>query len=393
VDKVGILEIALTRLPKDHKDRALVLASLCKELVFGSSLQRRQELAEEAIAIARSSGDDAAIVRVLNHISEPLLVPPLIEQSEAWTADAVARAERVGDPVLLYWAASYRSLIAHSAGDIDELDRCFEITGVLAEQLNQPILNWLTTYRRATRAAVDGDTDKAEQLATEALQIGTDSGEPDVLSVFGAQLLTVHFQRGSMGDLVPLLEQVSADNPGAQAVARAVMAAAHAEGDRTDEAHGALEAVASRQFDLPLDMLWSTGMTMYAEAAIECRDPLYAAPLFDRLAPWGNQWAGTGASVEGPISLYVGGLATVLGRYDEADASFARSAAMSERFRAKFFAARTELSWGRMLAERRAPGDTDKARDLLEKAHTTAVAHGYGTIRRRAAHTLQLLDT
>ena len=66
-DKVEILEMALDRLPADHPDRALVLATLCSELAHGSPLERRQALADEALAIAESSGDDATIVRVLNH--------------------------------------------------------------------------------------------------------------------------------------------------------------------------------------------------------------------------------------------------------------------------------------------------------------------------------------
>ena len=61
----------------------------------GSPLERRQALADEAIAIAESSGDDATIVRVLNHVSFPLIVPPLLEQSLARTADAL-RSGRAG---------------------------------------------------------------------------------------------------------------------------------------------------------------------------------------------------------------------------------------------------------------------------------------------------------
>ena len=136
-----------------------------------------------------------------------------------------------------------------------------------------------------------------------------------------------------------------------------------------------------------------TGMTEYGEAAIECRDPKYAAPLFDRLAPWADQLSTVaGAAASGPVSHYLGGLAAVLGRYDEADAYFTRAAAFNDRVRAKFFAARTNLSWGRMLAEREAPGDTDKARDLLTKAHGAAAANRYANVERRAVQALQRLD-
>ena len=95
-DKVEVLKMALDRLPADDPDRALVLATLCSELAHGSPLERRQALADEAVAIAESSGDDATIVRVLNSVLPP---GPTCRQSLAWTADALVRAERIGDPV------------------------------------------------------------------------------------------------------------------------------------------------------------------------------------------------------------------------------------------------------------------------------------------------------
>ena len=45
-EKVAILEMALDRLPGDDPDRALVLATLCAELTYGSPLERRQALAD-----------------------------------------------------------------------------------------------------------------------------------------------------------------------------------------------------------------------------------------------------------------------------------------------------------------------------------------------------------
>ena len=45
-----------------------------------------------------------------------------------------------------------------------------------------------------------------------------------------------------------------------------------------------------------------------------------------------------------------------------------------------------------MLAERRVPGDVEKARELLARAHSIAEANGYGNVERRAASALQLLD-
>ena len=91
-EKVEVLGITLDRLPADHIARALVLSTLCSELTpYGSPLERRQALADEAVAIAESSGDDALILRVLNNLFAPLLVPSLHEQSLTRTADSLVR--------------------------------------------------------------------------------------------------------------------------------------------------------------------------------------------------------------------------------------------------------------------------------------------------------------
>jgi hypothetical protein len=59
--------------------------------------------------------------------------------------------------------------------------------------------------------------------------------------------------------------------------------------------------------------------------------------------------------------------------------------------RARFFAARTDLSWARMLLERQADGDVEKARRLLTTAVETAAANGYAVVERRARSTLEQL--
>jgi hypothetical protein len=101
-DKVDVLEMASIASPADDPDRALVLATLCSELSYGSPLERRKALADEAMVIAASSGDDATIARVVNQVFYPLLVPSMLEQQLTRTEDAMVRAERVGDPVLLF---------------------------------------------------------------------------------------------------------------------------------------------------------------------------------------------------------------------------------------------------------------------------------------------------
>ncbi len=389
IPKVEILETALERLPADHADRALILANLCSELTIGSPLDRRRSLAEEALAIAERAGDDAVTVRVLNHVLLPLAVPHLLNLSLDRSAAALFRAERIGDPVLLCTAASGRRFVAAWAGNIEEMDRCLETKRPLVEQLDQPFLNWVHTLQRATRALIAGDSVRAEQLATEAFQIGTDGGQPDAFIVYGAQIIMVNLWRGTLDTLVPLIEQAIADNPGLP-VFTGALALAHAEADRTEETRSLLTGFAGQNFELPLDVTWLTGMIAYADAAIECRDSEFVEPVLERLTPFANQWLYTDVVTSGPVSRSVGDLLSVLGRYAEAEIAFAHSADSSERAGAKYFSARTDLSWGRMLLERDAPGDKEEGIKLLARALGSAKANGYGTIERRSAHALDL---
>jgi tetratricopeptide (TPR) repeat protein len=391
-EKVECLELALEMLPEAHPDRSLVLATLCSELAHGSPLERRTALAEEAIAIAEASGDDAVVVRVLNHLHISLQVPSMLESTHARASEGLVRAERIGDPVLLFFAAQWRAESAARAGDLDEMDRCIAVHGAMAEQLDQPVFHWGHSFVRSLRAQIAGDTDLAEQYATEAHRIGSEGGQPDAATIFGAQYNIICGQRGTQSALAPLIERMASEAPDIPPLFfKSVLAKAHVEGDRLDAASELLGDFAAAGFQLPLDQVWLTGMVDFADAAIECRDPAYAGPLFEQLEPWADQLPATGAYALGPVSHYLGGLATVLGRYDDADAYFGRASAMSRRMGARFFGARTDLLWARMLVERNAPGDAERARALLTKARDVAAAHSYGVVERRAVAALDAL--
>ena len=387
---VEVLETALASLPADHPDRALVLALLCQELTYGSPLDRRLALAEEALAIAESSGHDAVIVRVLNLLTLPLRVPPQLGPSLARTADALARAERLGDPVQLCWALARRASIAAWAGDIEEMDRCLERARLVADQVDLPGVRWVVSNELVARALLAGDIERAELLAAEAFTIGSNAGEPDVELYFNGEVLGICARRGTLGDIAELIAQTARENPGLPAMV-GNLARAHVQAGKIDDARRLLDEFARSGFDPPLDFLWLVGMVGWAEVAIVCRDPQYAGPIFDRLAPWADQLAYIDLGTEGPVSLYLGGLCAVLGRYDEAEAYFTRSADFCERAAARCFAAQTDLWWGTMLAERDAPGDAERAGGLLTRAYASAMAHGYGSIERDAAEALRHL--
>ncbi len=391
-DKIHIMETALDKLAADDPKRALVLGALCEELTWDSSTERREELANEAFRIAYATGDDGVIVRVANSLFVPLFVPWGLEDSMTRTADALNRAERLGDPVMLFFAASWRAQCGLRAGDVTEMDRCLAIAGALAEQLDQATLNWTHTMGLGMRAIVAGDPDRVEQLANRAFEIGTEAGQPDAALYFGAQLVQVNLQRGTAERLVPIMEGMVTSTPGLSELMKSGLAVAYAEAGRRHDALQLLEASIPNIAELPLATLLITGLVARANAVMSCMAPQFARPVYERLVPWADQWSTVvGATTEGPVRLYLGGLATLLERYDEAHDHLARSASSCQGAGAPYYQARTDQLLGQMYLARREPGDLDRARQHLAAAQAMAAARGYGGVERDALEQLEAL--
>jgi tetratricopeptide (TPR) repeat protein len=382
-EKVALLEAALQQPAENSAERALVLATYCQELTFASPLALRLQLAENAISVARSTGNPTTVVRVLNRVDGPLRVPQELARSLERSEEAQQCADAMGDPVLRFWAATARRVAAAQAGDLAEVDRCLGIMEELARSVGQPTLSWVNIYARATRVLLAGELAMAEQLANWAFEIGSDGDEPDAFPVLAAQLLSINSQRGTMGQMIPLIEQAVLDNPGIPAF-WSVLAAAHVEADRADLARPILEAASVQGFTLPMNVAWLTGMVTYAEAAIECREARFAEPLFDLLAPWADLLSYNDVTVEGPVSHYLGGLAWVLGRHQQAAEFFDAAARFSDRIGAPCFGARTKLNWARMLLDQGQPSESALAERLLDQALEAARRGGYETTVRRA---------
>jgi len=138
-------------------------------------------------------------------------------------------------------------------------------------------------------AIMAGDPERAEKLATAAFEMGTDSGQPDALAIYGSQLMYVRHQQGRLGELVPLINQAVTENPGLPGF-RPVLAAAHLEARNNATALDLLDAGAADGFaSLPLDFIWMMGVTSYALVAVELRATGPAEKLYDLLAPYHEQ--------------------------------------------------------------------------------------------------------
>ncbi|MGP8058475.1 MAG: ATP-binding protein [Acidimicrobiales bacterium] len=380
-EKVGVLEAALDRLPAtESPDRALLLATLCLELTHGP-LDRRRSLTAEAKAMAETLGDPTTMIDVLNLCNEPRQIPALFDERFADNTQALALAEQLGDPMRLFWSASRAEIDAVQGGRFEVANKCLDLMKRTSQQLHQPTLVWNTTRREAAHALVIGDPDSAEQLATEALEIGTKSGQPDAFTFYGTQLMIARFQQGRLGELVPLLADVVEENPGIPAY-RAGLASAHLEAGDDDAARQLLEAASRDGFTLPPDSTWFDGLIGYCWVAVELGHEPAAGQLLELLATYKNQTPFSGVVPHTPVACYLGGLASLFGRFEEAETYFEIATNLNTAGNMRFAEAKTALLWGRMLATRGAPGDLDRARELLEKSESLSSSYRYRRIQR-----------
>ena len=233
-ERVETVRRALVVAPPDSPERARLLAILALELTFAEDFDNRLALVHEAVAVARSSGDQRTIADVLARTHEAIAVPSTIADRLQWTAEACDIARALRDPALEWLANTVNMVSGLDAGDLAIVDRGLGAATSAAEKLGQPHPEWETRYHSSWRAMLAGDTALAEQLASSALDVGTESGEPDALLIFGVQLIAIRWQQGRLAEMLPLIKQGADDAPGVPGY-RALYAWACAETGEIDD--------------------------------------------------------------------------------------------------------------------------------------------------------------
>ncbi len=381
--RVHALEAAAEVLADDDQRRARVLALLADELHFAGEPARCRTLAGEAIAIARAAGDPATLVDTLTHASWAIWVPDTLRERQPLTDELVELAQQLDDPRLRSLAAQRQWNIGVEAGDRGRVRAGLETMRAMAARIPDPALAWTRMHIEVNAALTDGDLQKAEQLAIQAFEAGTASGEPDAQLMYGIEIANVRYLQGSYGELVEQIELALAQESAGLAWFRSAAALALIESGREDEAR---ELALAEDFQsLPWDIIWPQSIVAWADTCRRLCLTERAGELHELLTPFSGQLAISGAGVYGSIDWALGALATTLERYEQAAGHFAAAAEIEERLGAPLFLARTRASWARALIARRRPEDLDRAQSMLGQARDTAQRLGAEGITREVA--------
>jgi tetratricopeptide (TPR) repeat protein len=237
-------------------------------------------------------------------------------------------------------------------------------------------LRWICLWTRSTRALLAGDTEEAERLTNEAFELGSSTGQPDALVFLGGQLYAIRWHQGRDGELFEMLGQVAEDSPNLPVI-KAGIARMLCEAGRSDEVEVVIDELAA----LPRDLVWSLAMAMWSEVAVHVGDRDAAAYLYEQMAPHEEAVVYVQAVCAGAVAHYLGMLASMLGRPDDANRHFDVATRLHERLGAPFLQARTALEWARSLATR----DPEAGREQAMRALELAQRFGCAEVERRAA--------
>jgi tetratricopeptide (TPR) repeat protein len=380
---IAALESAAAALPADDERRGRLLAQLAMETATSEPLERRKALANEALAIARRHGDDRGTCVVILYDLLATWVPHTIDERLSLTDEMLALSARLDDPILRFCVLS-RAFNVIEAGEVEAADERLAEMSVIAARIPQPLVRWIYLYTASGRALFAGRLDEAERLAGEALQVATDSGQPDAMAIFGAALVQIRWLQGRVGELVDLIAQAVEDNPTLPGF-RILHAQGLFQAGRADEAAALLrEAAADRFASITLDLVWSSAMVNCAELAFLLDDRRAASVLFELLSPHARTLAWNGVNLCGSVEGYLGLLATTLGHYDAAVAHFEVAADTHERLNAPIFLAGNQVGWATALLRRGDPSDRAQIHSLLERAREAAAASGATAIADQA---------
>jgi AAA ATPase domain len=367
---VGLLEEALAGLPpSDSSLRAHLLAHLALEMWSANEpVERRVEVSQEAIEMARRLGDSEALVTALHARHWALTTPGMALERLSHSEEMLRVARDTVNPEIQFLAHNARFHCFLELCDRRGMDAESQAMTELAERLQQPFYRWHTVCLRTLRATLDGRFLDAERLAEEALELGRLRRSEYATYVFRyAQMLAIRWAEGALREWWPEIEDHAERFPWIPRWRDALAAAER--GDET-AARREVEHHAARGFaDLPRDGLWILHVCALAETCVVVGDEARGLQLYELLLPHADDNAVSYTQQPfGPVALRLGMLASLLGRWQETDRHFASALARCELLGARAIRARVVVEHAAALAARGEPADRGRMNAMLDEA-------------------------
>ncbi len=343
----GAVRILSSVEPMLTEDRHLahVLGTSTMVYALSGDADRCIDLYERALAHAEATGDDDVIADTLPFAFLSLAAPRFLERRESIAGRLHELADRTGR-VDTRWEAVHldfsNELQRGDPGVRDTLRRLDDVT----TEVDGSRHDWEVAYLAAAVAHLDGRLADARLHADESLLVGSAVGEARRLAVYGTLLLGCHLSDGTVGSLLPMLEQMVQDQPLLAAWKAPLALALAGHGRRDDAVHHLVDLVRPGGIDPDCTMSAVALVAAEATARIAMMErgrvagevAMLAHGFADMLTPWSGRWSWTGAGTLGPIDTTLARLHHVLGNTGPAVELAAAAAGQAARMRAPLHA-------------------------------------------------------
>jgi DNA-binding NarL/FixJ family response regulator len=385
---VRLLRDALAGLAEeDSVLRAQVLSSLTRALIFTGALEEATHVHEQAVTMARRTGDPAALGAALRAMIPARWLPTRFGPRLATTLELNQIAKQIGNSELYLDAASWRLFDLMELGDLETRAVEFEEYTRLADELRQPFYHYIGVSSRAMLALFEGRFEECERFAQQALEVGSRMPGLDAAGIFGMQMFSLRREQGRLKEVAPLIAHFVRTTPEA-ATWRPGLALIYSELGFEDQARTEFEVLAADDFAaVPQDGLWITCIAYLAEVCAFLGDADRAAALYSALAPCDgrNIVAPPNVACFGAAARYLGMLAATMRRWPDAERHFEAALEMNARQGARPWLAHTQYQYAVMLLDRKGPDDRERAIALLEGALAVSRDLGMQALAERAA--------
>ncbi|TDE41462.1 adenylate/guanylate cyclase domain-containing protein [Nonomuraea mesophila] len=366
----------------DISTRALLAAQLASELIWAPDGERRFALSDEAVALARKSGDPRTLAGVLGLRSLTIIPADPLHQRHRDGDEMLEAARRTGDDLALFHAYVQRTPPVLDSGDAARAANLLDQADVLARRLAQPQLNWVIGYSRAGLTLMQGDLAQAEAEAESAMRLGSEIGRRlEAVAIYAEQIGEIRRLQGRLWELGERLRR-AAQAPRVDPV-HAVLRFLCELGD--EQAAALLDRILADQgAEPPRTMAYRPALDNLAVAACRLGRAELAGQLYDALAADGETF-GHGTVAHHCGHHYLAHLRVAMGDPRRAAEHFEAAAEVHERCGVPLMLAESLLDWADLLGGSEGEVRGPKPADLREWCGSLLAGRGALLLERRLA--------
>lgn len=333
-----------------------------------SDVAQARDLADRALTLARSSGDQMALGAALIARHDAAWAPGTGAERLTLADEMRAVGRRNADEELQLRGSLLRMVALLEHGDPRAFDEHKAFTA-LVDGVDTARWRMTQRSRHGTLATLTGRFDDAGTAIDEAKVLGERIGEAGTDELWVEQRWVLAMLRGESELATEFGHRMDAFDASIEPFVSAVAAAQFGARASVDDVRAAADLVQTHP-----PMFAPLFLRGQAQLAAATRDAVVCAEVRKALLPLRNLWAvvAGGGAVHGPYAYWIAQLDLAVGELDDAVDGFTAAVSAADRLGARPWSVEARYSLAQALHARDAAGDAQRAAELAVEVHSEA---------------------